>query len=160
MVSLTNFTNLLGTSNIAHKSAIIHSNPKRKFFCRRIYVLKHGLFLSSNPWSLKGLTSAFAPLLAAVQVIHECLYPARTVGRLARLSFMVLQRANHLRTIMATQAPVRSAQSPSYAVSLSVVPSHSPVVVRRAIKTPTDAEQVLLLKFGIFYVLGLKMACG
>ena len=61
---------------------------------------------------------------------------------------------------MATQAPLRSAQSPSYAVSLSVVPSHSPVVVRRAIKTPTDAEQVLLLKFGIFYVLGLKMACG
>ena len=47
---------------------------------------------------------------------------------------------------MATKAPIRSAQSPSYAVSLYVVPSHSPVVVRRAIKTRTDVEQVLLLK--------------
>ena len=60
---------------------------------------------------------------------------------------MVLRRSNQPRT-MATKAPIRSAESPSYAVSLCVVSSHSPVVVRRAIKTPTDATQVIL--FSVF----------
>lgn len=49
---------------------------------------------------------------------------------------------------MATKAPLRSAQSPSYAFSLSVVPSQSPVIVRRAIKTRTDEAQVLWQKLG------------
>lgn len=48
---------------------------------------------------------------------------------------------------MATKVPLRKAQTPSYAVSLSVVPSQSPVVVRRAIETRTDIDQVFLLKY-------------
>lgn len=47
---------------------------------------------------------------------------------------------------MATQTPLRTAQSPSYAVSMSVVPSQSPVVVRRALKTRTDDVQVMILE--------------
>lgn len=58
---------------------------------------------------------------------------------------MVLNRPPNLQN-MTTKAPLRTAQSPSYAVSLSVVPSHSPVVVRRAMKIQADDEQVLVLK--------------
>lgn len=47
---------------------------------------------------------------------------------------------------MATQTPLRTAQPPSYAVSMCVVPSQSPVVVRRALKTRTDEVQVMLLE--------------
>lgn len=58
---------------------------------------------------------------------------------------MVLQQANQSRA-MATKTPIRTAPSPSYAVSMSVVPSHSPVVVRRALKTRTDEVKVMFLK--------------
>lgn len=58
---------------------------------------------------------------------------------------MVLQQANQSR-VMATKTPIRTAPSPSYAVSMSVVPSHSPVVVRRALKTRTDEVKVMFLK--------------
>lgn len=58
---------------------------------------------------------------------------------------MVLNSLAHLQN-MTTKAPLRTAQSPSYAVSLSVISSHSPVVVRRAIQTQADDEQVLMLK--------------
>ena len=58
---------------------------------------------------------------------------------------MVLNRPPNLQN-MTTKAPLRTAQSPSYAVSLSVVPCHSPVVVRRAMKIQADDEQVLVLK--------------
>ena len=58
---------------------------------------------------------------------------------------MVLQQSNQSRA-MATQTPLRTAKSPSYAVSMSVVPSQSPVVVRRALKTRTDDVQVMLLE--------------
>ena len=47
---------------------------------------------------------------------------------------------------MATQTPLRTAQSPSYAVSMSVVSSQSPLVVRRALKTRTDEVQVMCLE--------------
>ena len=44
---------------------------------------------------------------------------------------------------MATKTPVRTAQPPSYALSMRIVSSHSPVVVRRALKTLTDEAQVM-----------------
>lgn len=60
---------------------------------------------------------------------------------------MVLQQANQAHA-MATKTPLRTAESPTYAVSLSVVPSQSPVVIRRALKTRTDKTQVMVLELG------------
>ena len=68
---------------------------------------------------------------------------------------MVFNRLPHLRN-MTTKAPLRTAQSPSYAVSLSVIPSHSPLVVRRAIKTRTDHEQVDIQSIEYLTCLSLK----
>ena len=59
---------------------------------------------------------------------------------------MVLQQQSNQSRAMATQTPLRMVQSPSYAVSMSVVPSQSPVVVRRALKTRTDDVQVMFLE--------------
>lgn len=65
--------------------------------------------------------------------------------------FMVLKQAHQARA-MATKTPLRSAQSPSYAVSLSVVPSRSPVVFRRALKTRTDKAQVIFSQLTIAFL--------
>lgn len=65
--------------------------------------------------------------------------------------FMVLKQAHQARA-MATKTPLRTAQSPSYAVSVSVVPSQSPVVVRRALKTRTDKAQVMFSQLTIAFL--------
>lgn len=64
---------------------------------------------------------------------------------------MVLQQANQAHA-MATQTPLRTAESPSFALSVCVVPSQSPVVVRRALKTRTDKAQVMFSELSIAFL--------
>lgn len=120
-------------------------------------VLNYVLFLPCDPWPLTERIQGDS--FGGSKTLLVC-SPLLRDWRSS--SFMVVHQSNEA-CAMATKTPVRTAQPPNYALSMCVVPSHSPVVVRRALKTRTDEAQVMfveLKKSHIFNVFPPEMARG